>query len=466
MGIKSVTLGEIAGAVHGEYLGGASQSGQAITGVVRDHHDVFAGCLFVCIRGERADGHDYIRMAARMGALCALVERIPDGADGLASPLPYILVNSTHSALLALGAYYRNLFDIPIVAVTGSVGKTTVKEMTAAVLGARYRVHKTPLNLNNEIGVPLTLLSMRNEDTAAVIEMGISDFGEMDRLAAAARPTICIVTSIGRCHLETLGDLRGVLRAKSEVFAHMPGDGVAVVNGDDPLLQAFDPGIRKVTYGLGPRNDYRAENIKTCGKHAVSCDIVSDSGRFSTEIPAFGLHVARAAAAASAVAGLLGLDSESTVLGISSYKPVAGRANIIETGYITVIDDCYNANPDSVSESLRSLCSLEGRRVAILGDMEELGYKSEDMHREIGGYAAQLGVDCLICCGKKAEFIYKGHIAGGGGAESYHFPFKDSLLPLLPGLIRRDDTVLVKASHSHKFEEITERLYEMNAAPA
>jgi UDP-N-acetylmuramoyl-tripeptide--D-alanyl-D-alanine ligase len=451
--MKPVTPAELSAVVGGRCVGDAASLGRAITGVTRDSRDAFEGCLFVCIRGERVDGHDFYGDAAARGAACALAEReFPPGSG------PYILVDSTLAALRAFAEYYRGLFSIPVIGVTGSVGKTTTKEMIAAALGTRFNTHKTHMNLNNEIGVPLTLLDMREEHTAAVIEMGISSFGEMDVLARMVRPTICVMTAIGRCHLDTLGDSDGVLRAKSEVFRHMPRDSVAVLNGDDATLRALRPGMRVITYGMAPDCDYRAENIVSRGTDGVLCDIAAPYGRFHAEIPAFGEHSALAALAAVAVGGLLGVTGGDAARGLLSYKPVGGRSHVVKTGRITVIDDCYNANPDSVSASLRALASLSGRRVAILGDMNELGYRSEELHREVGDLAAGLGLDCLICCGERAESIYKGFIAGGGGLGGYHFPFVEALLLRLPGLIEDGDTVLVKASHSHRFDKIADEL--------
>jgi UDP-N-acetylmuramoyl-tripeptide--D-alanyl-D-alanine ligase len=452
--MKALTIGEAADAVGGRFVGDGKTLHSAVAGVVKDDREAFEGCLFVCVKGQRADGHDFYGAARSRGAVCALAERAPAGGGD------HILVESTLAALRALAAHYRRKFNMPIIGVTGSVGKTTAKEMIAAVLGTRYNVHKTPMNLNNEIGVPLTLLSMREEHTAAVIEMGISDCGEMGRLAEMARPTHCVMTSIGRCHLDTLGDLDGVLRAKSEIFEYMPRGSIAVVNGDDSHLRdlRLGPGIRKLTYGTGAGLDFRAENVATRGTRGITCDIVTGAEHFAAEIPAFGAHFVSAALAAAAVGSLLGATGAETARGLLEYRPVSGRADVMYTGKLTVIDDCYNANPDSVAASLRALCSLPGRRVAILGDMNELGPRSDALHRETGLLAAELGVDCLICCGERAEMIYKGFISSGRESEGYHFPFKDALLSRLPGLVKPGDCVLVKASHSHNFGVITAAL--------
>lgn len=458
MKMKPLSLETIAEVTGGKYIGPESEKGRLITGVVRDNRHVQPGNLFVCIKGERVDGHDFAPSAFASGAYACLAEKELNEPGG-----PYILVASTLLALKALSKYYRSLFDIPVVGITGSVGKTTAKEMTASVLAEKYKVLKTPENLNNEIGVPLTILSLREEHEAAVIEMGISDLGEMSRLADIVRPDICLMTTIGYCHLEALHDLNGVLKAKSEVYSFMPKGGIAVVNGDDEMLSGFDPGIKKVTFGYGKNNDFRAENLKNNGFDGITCDIILPDGvRFNAEIPAFGSHIALAALAAAAIGSALGLSSENIRNGFKNYLPVGGRADVQKTDYITVINDCYNANPNSVTASLLSLCSLPGRRVAILGDMKELGTSARELHREIGALAGNQGLDCLICCGNMAEFIYKGLISSGcTTCQAWNFPMKEALFSVLPSLIKKGDTVLVKASHSMHFEEIVEELKKL-----
>jgi UDP-N-acetylmuramoyl-tripeptide--D-alanyl-D-alanine ligase len=457
MGMKPLTLETITKVTGGKYFGEDTQRLTAITGVVHDNREAYKGCLFIAIKGERADGHNFTNKAFDAGAACCLAERSLEQPHG-----PYILVESTLRALQALGEYYRSLFDIPVIGVTGSVGKTTAKEMTAAVLSQKFNVLKTPENLNNEIGVPLTLLSLQAEHEAAVIEMGISGFGEMNRLAKMVKPDICLMTAIGYCHLEQLGDLNGVLSAKSEVFKSMKPTSLAVVNGDDALLRDFDPGIQKITFGLELRNDYRAENIETLGVSGVTCDIIGDKTHINVLIPAFGSHMVLAALPAAVIGKHLGLTDEEIRLGLLNYTAVGGRANIMDTGYITLIDDCYNANPNSVTASILSLCTLKGRKVALLGDMMELGRETDALHRDIGILAGKSGVDCLICCGARAESIYKGLISSQAEIEAWHFPLKSALLSILPSLIKKGDNVLVKASHSMHFEEITEALKKID----
>ena len=455
MKMKPLTIDMIARAVGGELCGDPAISGTLITGVVHDSRDVQPGNLFVCIGGERFDGHDFAESTHKSGAVCCLAEREVTGS-------PYILVDSTLRALRDLGEYYRSLFDIPVIGVTGSVGKTTAKEMIASVLSQKYNVLKTPANLNNEIGVPLTLLSLREDHEAAIIEMGISDFGEMHRLSKMVRPDICLMTTIGYCHLDNLGDLNGVLKAKSEVFDFMQSSGYAILSGDDELLRIFDPGVNKITFGLDSQNDYYAKNIINHGISGITCDIINGETVYHVDIPAFGSHMVLGALPAVIVGNLLGLSPEMISRGLLTYIPVGGRANIQDTGFITLIDDCYNANPNSVTASILSLCTLEGKKIAILGDMKELGRDSKALHREIGMFCGKCGVDSLICCGEMAEFIYKGLISTGISIEAWHFPLKSALLSVLPSLVKSGDNVLVKASHSMQFEEIVEELKRLS----
>ena len=453
--MKNLTPQTIAEVTGGEYIGADSARNTSVVGAVRDNRDVKPGNLFVCIRGARVDGHSFANRAFGAGAACCLAEQsIPD-AEG-----PYVLVGSTLEAIKELGAHYRSLFRIPIIGITGSVGKTTAKELVASALGAKFNVLKTPMNLNNELGVPLTLLSLNEQHQVAVIEMGISDFGEMGRLAQMVRPDIFIMTSIGYSHIEELGDLDGVLRAKSEAIAYMGPDSVVVVNGDDDLLWGYDPGISKITFGTGERNDFRAENIHAEGPDAVTCDIVSGTGRFKARIPAYGSHLAPLAPSAAAVGRLLGMTDDEVSRGLLAFAPVGGRSNVTDTGKITLIDDCYNANPHSVKAALTSLSALPGRRVAILGDMLGLGGLSDDLHIETGAFAAMGGIDSLICCGDKASLIYESYLSAGGSA-AYYYPGKTDLIAALAGLIKKGDAVLVKASHAMRFEEILPHLKKL-----
>jgi len=446
--MKVLTPKRIAEITKGELVGNNDNCNAPVTGAVRDNRDVKQGNLFLCIRGARADGHKYANKAFDSGAACCLAEeKIPD-AKG-----PYVIVDSTLEAVKSLGEYYRSLFNIPVIGITGSVGKTTAKELISAVLSAKLCVLKTEMNMNNELGVPLTLLSLNEQHEAAVIEMGISDFGEMSRLAKMVRPDIFIITKIGYAHIEELGDLQGVLRAKTEAFEYMKPAGIAILNGDDELLKEYDPKMRKLTFGLNEHNDTRAINVHAGETDNVSFEIICDTGRFPVKIPAYGSHLATLAPAAVITGQLLGLTNEEICRGFMSYSPVEGRSNIFKTEGITIIDDCYNANPNSVKAALLSISDLSGRRVAVLGDMLNLGEHSEKMHREIGTSAVQCGVDALFCQGESARFIYDGYISAGGQQAQYYL-YMDELIEDIPNQIKNGDVILVKASRGMQFEKI------------
>jgi len=446
--MNALTPQIIAEVTYGEYVGEEADRDVPVAGAVRDNRDVKPGNLFICIRGARADGHAFANDAFESGAACCLAQQAIPEAKG-----PYVIVGSTLEAIKSLGKYYRSLFDIPVIGITGSVGKTTAKELIAAVLGAKLSVLKTEMNMNNELGVPLTLMALDRRHEAAVIEMGISDFGEMSELARMVRPAIFVMTNIGYSHIKELGDLEGVLRAKTEAFAYMEPDGTAVLNGDDRLLRDFDPGMRKITFGLGEHNDIRAENVYAEGTGAVEADLVSRTGMFHVKIPAYGSHLAGLAPAATAVGRLLGLSDDEISRGFLLYTPVEGRSNVTDSGGVTLIDDCYNANPGSVKAALKSLSELPGRRVAILGDMLNLGEFSGQMHYEIGKFAADCGVDILLCQGEHAHFIYDGYTYAGGASARY-YPSMDELLTEIHAYIKKGDAVLVKASHDMHFEKL------------
>ena len=448
MSMKPFTLEEIALACCGKYVGDEKLKQIRVTSVERDSRAVGEGSLFLAIKGGRVDGHDFIEKCYSDGAVCAVCERAPE------NPVkPYILVDSTLEAVKKIAGAYREKFDIPVVGVSGSVGKTSTKEMLYAVLSQKFKTHKTEGNLNNELGVPLTLLSMPEDAEAAVIEMGISGFGEMTRLSAMAQPTICVLTVIGCCHLENLGDRDGVLRAKTEMFANAREGASFVLNGDDDKLSTITEvnGTKPIFFGLDGKNRYHAENIENNGEGGVSCALCFDGRRLDVTIPAIGSYMVSNALAAVAVGRLLGLSDEQLINGVRAYKTVGSRANVINTDKIRIIDDCYNANPTSVKASLDTLVNFKGRRVAILGDMKELGKDELALHFETGKYAREKGVEEVVAVGPLARELAK-------GADGKWFEDLESVKQALPGLIREGDTVLVKASHSMQFEKITEFL--------
>ena len=412
-----------------------------LAGGVIDSREAGPGLMFCALPGERADGHEYMRSALEKGAACCLATHVPEGVTG-----PVVLVDDVRSAMAKIAGACRDKLDIPVVGITGSSGKTTAKEMCAAVLSQKYNTLKTEKNFNNELGVPLTLFRIGPEHGAAVVELGINHFGEMSRLGAMAKPDIAVYTLIGRSHLEALGDLDGVLRAKGELVEHMPPDGMLIVNGDDEKLAAWRPARRKLTFGLGEGCDVRGVGFAPRGAEGSALTVLAGERRIELFLPAYGRHLAYAALAAAAVGIELGLSDGQIAAGAADYAPVGRRARIIETPSLTVIDDCYNANPDSVKMAIASAGALGGRLVCILGDMLELGELSEQMHREVGEAARAAGA-LLLTAGERSAAM---------GGE--HFASKAELISALPRLLKRGDRVLVKASHSMAFEEISDAL--------
>ena len=430
-------------------------SGKEAAGIVLDSRKVEPGFAFVATKGERVDGHRFIPEVFEKGAIGVVCEQEPKELPG-----PCIIVPDSLEALRRIAAFYRQQMPVPIVGVTGSVGKTSTKEMIAAVLAQKFRTHKTWGNFNNEVGVPLTLLSMPDDAEAAVVEMGINHFGEMRRLSEIVRPDLCVLTNIGQCHLEFLGSRDGILKAKSEIFEFMNPDGTVCVNGDDDKLAEIQDvhGKKPVRFGLDPeRNDVYADEIENLGLLGSRAVIHAGEAAFPVRIPLPGAHMVQNALAAAAVGFALGLSADQIAAGIASARPVSGRSRVIQAGDLVVIDDCYNANPVSAKAAIDLLCLAEGRKVAVLGDMFELGENEEELHAQVGRHAAQRGVDCLICAGTLSRWTARG-AKEAGLKQVFHFESRGELIGALPGLLLPGDSVLVKASHSMGFEEIVENL--------
>ena len=358
-----------------------------------------------------------------------------------------------------IAAYYRSLFPIPAVAISGSAGKTTTKELVAGVVSQKYSVLKNEGNLNNQTGVPLTILRLEPHHEAAVIEMGMNHFGEIRNLARIVRPNICIITNIGEAHIEFLGSKEGILQAKTEMLEFMEPGGHIVVNGDDPLLAPLASRYPNViTVGLGENNLVRAEDIVDLGLGGARFTARYEGEAIPVHICCPGIHMVLNALTALVVGKLLRVGTDQIQAGIIGYVPLSGRNHIVEAGRITVINDAYNANPSSMAASLGILAKAEGRKVCILGDMFELGEGEAQYHHDIGQLAADIGIDCILCVGRLAGAICEG--AKGKGAAAQHFPDKETLLTALPSLIEPKDTVLVKASHGMRLDTIAQWLIE------
>ncbi len=421
---------------------------EEISFVTLDSREAAEGCLFAAIAGSQVDGHNFMAQVARQGAACVLCSRpVP-------CPAAQIVVEDVPAALGVAARWYRSRFSIPFIGVTGSVGKTTAKEMIASILSVKYSTLRTEKNFNNELGVPLTLFKLREDHEAAVVEMGISNFGEMTRLTRMVKPDIGVFTLIGDAHLEFLGDRQGVLRAKSEIVEGIPPEGVVIVNGDDPLLKNASLGREKVTFGLGRDCAVRALSPEVEGTQAMRCVIVCGQRKIQARIPAYGEHMLYAALAGAAVGLRMGLSDEEIAQGIDHYRTVGSRGRLVDTGRILILDDCYNANPTSVRSALADLRRLPGRHVAVLGDMRELGENSARLHRQIGEEAAAV-CELVLTCGPES-----GPMAEGAGEKGTWFPDREQLLQALPVLIQESDTVLVKASRAMGFEKVVEQLQQ------
>lgn len=453
--MKNMTLKEIAVACGGIYYGDEESYYKEVSSVTIDSRKVEKDCLFVAIRGARVDGHMFIPQSIRDGALCAVSEKRIEGAS-----YPYIMVNSCVQALKDIAEHYRRSLHVKVVGISGSVGKTSTKEMIASVLSQKFQVLKTEGNFNNEIGLPLTVFKIREDHEVAVLEMGISDFGEMERLAKIARPDICVITNIGCAHLEQLKSREGILKAKTEMFLYMNPEGSIILNGDDDMLSTVTPANRidPIFFGLDPGCRYYAKQIENCGLKGTSAVFCTPDSEFSAHISIPGSHMVYNALAAIAVGRVLRMDDAGIKRGIEALVPLAGRSNLIETERLTIIDDCYNANPASMKASLDVLAKAEGRSVAILGDMFELGPTERLMHSEVGQYAAKAGINMLICIGELAQEIARGAAAAETDIEIYHYDTKAEFLNDVDSVIKENDTILIKASHGMEFPELVEAL--------
>ena len=454
--MKTMSIAMAAAACGGRLVGAADPN-VGICRAVIDSRAVQPGDLFVAYRGEKTDGHRYLPMAWEKGAVCALAEFLPEGAEG-----PAILVDDVQAALEKIAAAYRATLDLPVIGITGSVGKTTAKEMIAAVLSRRFRILKTEGNLNNQIGVPMTVSRIEKEHEIAVVEMGISGFGEMTALAKIAKPTIAVFTMIGRAHLEFLHDLDGVFRAKTEMIALMPADGTVIVNGDNEQLQKLSCPQRLLRFGLGENCEIRAEDVEALPEGKTRCRIRFGDRSFPVCIPAYGRQMIYAALEGAAVGFVLGMTDEEIAAGIAAYQTVGRRSAITDTGFVTLVDDSYNANPESMRCAMDSLMELEGRHVCVLADMLEQGPDAAQMHSELGVYAAEKGIDLLVCCGPLSKRT--ADAANARGTEARWYSTAEELIAALPHLLHRGDKVLVKASLGMHMERAAEAIKRMELA--
>lgn len=442
------TAREICTAVGGTLL---QDSGAPVTGVTTDSRAVQPGQLFIPLVGERFDGHAYIAKALEGGAAGCLTAREP---ETLLPGKLYIQVADTRLALKALASWYRDKFDLPVVQVTGSAGKTTTKEMIASVLSQRYNTLRTEGNFNNDIGAPLTLLRLMPEHQAAVIETGMNHFGEIRYLGEMVRPDIAVITNVGDAHIENLGNTRqGILRAKCEIFENLTPEGIAVLNGDDELLNTVTLPQTILRCGVGDGCGVHVTGIDDRGLEGVACTVTIEGEHYRLTTSAPGRYMIYPMAMAAAIGRRLGLTREEIAAGVAAYTTVGSRMHLIRLpGERLVIDDCYNANPQSMAEGLRMLAASPARhRVAVLGDMGELGQLTAQAHRDMGALTRRLGLTA-VAVGEKM------HALTETDPQAQWFATVEEAMPAIRQLFTPGTAVLVKASHAMHFERIVKEL--------
>lgn len=449
--MEKLTLTEIVDA-----LGTTLPVEAEITEISTDTRNLPEGCLFLALRGTHFDGHAFAKRAVESGAAAVVTEyEIED--------CPCLVVDNTRLALLRIAAYYRSKFSPILVGVTGSVGKTTSKEMIALVLSAKYNTLKTQGNLNNEIGLPKTLLELDSHHEAAVIEMGMSNFGEIHRLSCTTQPTIGVITNIGFSHIENLKSQEGILKAKLEILDGMADDAPLVVSADDPFLAPLKNELlpRPVyTYGIENEDaDVRAVDIES-DDSSISFTVI-DKGKETCRVtlPCVGLHNVLDALGAYCTGRLADIEPEKIAEALGKYKTVGFRQNIEQHGTYTLIVDCYNASPDSMKAALHVLREMKssGRKAAVLGDMLELGDLSRKLHEIVGDMSLVSGADQIFCYGKNAKYIAK--TAAKGGASVFHTEDKTELCSAIRAYLRPGDLILFKASRGMHLEDCIKEIF-------
>ena len=453
----SVTAAQMCLATKGTLYGDETLCVSALS---TDSRSITQGVWFIPIKGERFDGHDYIDMALEQGAVGCFCARLP---ETLRADKTYILVKDTKVAMKDLASWYRSQFTLPIVQITGSVGKTTTKEMIASVLSQRLCTHKTKGNLNGDIGAPLMVLGIMPEHEVAVIETGMDNFGQIRYLGEMIRPDFAVISNIGEAHMEYLGSKEGILRAKSEIFENLRPNGVAVLCGDDALLNTLKLPFATVRCGMGDGCDVRIEDVKDMGVAGVSCTVRTAKCSYALEIPAPGVHMVYAAAMAVVIAECLGLHEDEICAGVRSFTQTGERLRVERLcGDRILLNDSYNANPQSMGAALRVLASTHTNgRIAMLGDMKELGDATEAGHREMGRLVGALGIDLLIAVGPYCKEYMVPAAKEAGCPDVRWYEDKTQAYADLLAEYREGMALLLKASHfSGRFDLVADFLRE------
>jgi UDP-N-acetylmuramoyl-tripeptide--D-alanyl-D-alanine ligase len=454
---------ELIEATKGKMLRGKSEGG--CRGVSTDTRTLEPGNLFVALQGENFDGHDFLDKAAGRGA-AGLMIRIDRQEKLRSTPetLPAIGVSNTLAAYGCIAAYWRRRFDIPVIAITGSSGKTTTKEMVAAILSRTMKTLKTEGNLNNQVGLPFTLLGLKSEHEAAILEMGTNSPGEILKLARIAKPDIGLITNIGPAHIEGLGSLEDIAREKGSLWTAKSGWGTAIINNDDTLLEPFADKWegRRITFGMKNASDITARRIQTEGAEGIRFELCLGDETVPVFLAAVGNHNIKNALAAAATCLSLGLNLDQIAAGLTEFHPVSGRSEVVRlSNEIHLIMDTYNANPSSVTEALKTLTVLHGEKkaIAVLGDMLELGETAERWHDEIGSIVAESAIDFLFLKGPLTKFLARGATRNGFPNEKIVFFDNPSEVAVqLSRIVDHGDWILVKGSRKMKMEAVADAI--------
>lgn len=465
--IKAFTPSEIAEIVGGKLEIIGSGTGDAVAErVSTNSRETGKNILFIAIKGERFDGHEFMKEACDNGAVCILASKINDSFRTSGSNCSVIIVDNTVAALGRFAHYYKKISKVKTVAVTGSVGKTTTKEFIYAVVKEKFKARKTEGNYNNEIGLPLTLLSIEPDDEIAVVEMGMSGLGEIEYMSKIAEPDIAIITNIGTSHMEKLGSRENICRAKMEILAGLSKDGTILLNADEQMLFARrndDPRMKFMSI-YNRAGDFRAVNIKHMGAGVMYDLIYSNKAVTNIEIPALGLHNVYNSLTSYSVGVMLGMTDDQIRRGLKQFKGADMRQKIYDLNGITIIDDSYNASPESMRAGIEVLTSMaaqkNARSAALLGDMKELGEYSRLMHDQLGQFAAQKKVEILFLYGLMADVMAEAAIKKGIRVENVYVNLnsKDpqTMADMINNSLKPGDILLVKASRAVGAEKVIE----------
>lgn len=452
----NLTLKEIVNAIKGEII--FSEVEPVIRSVSTDSRNIEENCIFFALRGENFNGNKFAFDSAQRGASVCIIDEVMFNIEDVPKSTSFIKVSNTKQALMDLAMYYRTKLALKVVGITGSNGKTSTKDMLAATLSRKYKVFKTIGNFNNEIGLPLMIFKLDNSYDIAVLEMGMSNFGEIDNLARISRPEIALITNIGISHIENLGTRENILKAKLEITNYLENNNVLIVNSDDDLLYKFESEkFEVIKTGLFNNNYLVIDDLKIL-EESTEFSISLNGEKEYFQLPVPGKHNVDNFLLCVATCSKLGVSLKDMKLGLENLEKTSMRLDIIKKSGFTIINDCYNSSPASMRAALEVQGNFNGtRKIAVLGTMKELGDKSYEAHKEVGYYAKENGIDLILACGEYSE----GFKEGADPIETIIFTTKEELINYIKSNIQSGDIVLVKASRSMKFEQIVNELKEM-----